>query len=173
MNAKKTPVRPTTTNNLEPSRRALEESLDKARSSLMGRSDDLNLAKTTAGRLRSVLQMIEGYAPQLSVQQFTSFLTVAMYPGRSLRSLAEMASVPQSTMSRHMLDLGLYRRTRKSGPDGKPGRAPGIGLIDATTPPDNLRERHYTLTPKGRAVLNVIETVLGDTRSKSVDTTRA
>lgn len=128
---------------------------------LLGKADDVNLSRTAAGRLRSALQMISGYGPGLSCAQVASLLTVAMFPGRNLRQLAHLASVPTSTMSRHMLDLSAYRRSRK-GTEGDEDRtrAPGLGLIDVVPPPDNLRERHYTLTQRGTALINVLETIL-------------
>jgi DNA-binding MarR family transcriptional regulator len=118
------------------------------------------LARTAAGRLRSSLQMIAGYGPNLSCAQVASLLTVAMFPGRNLGQLAHLASLPKSTMSRHMLDLSAYRRSRKGLEGEDRARAPGLGLIDVVTPPDNMRERHYTLTQRGSALINILETIL-------------
>lgn len=132
------------------------------KSTLLTGSDDieLTLSRTAAGRLRSAMQMITGYGSHLSCSQVSSLLTVAMFPGRNLRQLSDLASVPVSTISRHMLDMAAYRRTRKGEEGEGRGRAPGLGLIDITTPPDNMRERHYTLSQRGKALVNVLETIL-------------
>lgn len=131
---------------------------------ILGKADDINLSRTAAGRLRSAMQLIVGHAPGLSCQQAASFLTVALYPSRNLRQLSELASVPMSTMSRHMLDLSAYRRTRKGASGDERERAPGLGLVHAESPPDNMREKHYTLTQKGKALVNVLETILATDR---------
>lgn len=118
------------------------------------------LARTAAGRFRSALQMVSGYGPNLSCAQVASLLTVAMFPGRNLNQLAHLASLSKSTMSRHMLDLSSYRRSRKGLEGEDRSRSPGLGLIDVQTPPDNLRERQYTLTQRGTALINILETIL-------------
>jgi ferredoxin-NADP reductase len=110
-----------------------------------------------------------GLAPFLSVardpETYERFDKVVVTHG--VRQVAELAGVPMSTMSRHMLDLSAYRRTRKGaeeGNDNARARAPGLGLVSVETPPDNMRERHYTLTQKGRGLLNVLETILSADR---------
>lgn len=140
-------------------RRAAKEALKTAPEPI-NEKEYSTLSRTAAGRLRSALQMISGYGPNLSCAQVASLLTVAMFPGRNLGQLAHLASLPKSTMSRHMLDLSAYRRTRKGLEGEDRSRAPGLGLIDVVTPPDNMRERHYTLTQRGSALINILETIL-------------
>lgn len=101
-------------------------------------------------RLRSVLGVFQAVSDSIPVPIVVSFLTVAIFEGRSLREYAEMLNAPQSTMSRHLLDLGIRNRKRE----------PGYGLIEQTTDVDDLRKNVYKLTPKGRALVQTVSDLM-------------
>jgi DNA-binding MarR family transcriptional regulator len=100
---------------------------------------------TVAG-LRAALERLRAVDDQMTVSIAISFLTVAMFEGRSLREYSELLGLPQSTMSRHLLDLGIMYRDR----------SPGLGLIDQQQDKDDLRKNIYFLSPKGKALIEVI-----------------
>lgn len=76
----------------------------------------------------------------MTLGQAQSFLSVALNEGKSLTELAEINAIPQSTLSRHLLDLGIQDRNRR----------PGFGLVIGDTDPMELRRKLYKLTDKGR-----------------------
>jgi DNA-binding MarR family transcriptional regulator len=75
-----------------------------------------------------------------------AFLLVALNEGSSLRDIVELSGKPQSTMSRHLLDLGERNRRMEQGLD----------LVAWRIAPEELRRKEYYLTPKGRALLRRI-----------------
>jgi len=93
-------------------------------------------------RLRSALGALQAINANMSVQSAISFLFLAQFEGHSLREYSEMLDVPQSTMSRHLLDLGPRLRDM----------SPGYGLIEQSIGVDDMRKRAYKLTAKGRAL---------------------
>ena len=100
-------------------------------------------------RLRAlvhILDYFEDHAPQIPASMIEAFLLVALNEGCSLRDVVKMSGKPQSTMSRHLLDLG--ERNRKM--------EPGLGLVAWRIAPDELRRKEYFLTPKGRGLLRRI-----------------
>lgn len=78
-----------------------------------------------------------------SLQMMQALLLVAQNEGLSLTDLCDLAGVAQSTMSRHLLDLGERNRLRE----------PGLGLLVGKTDLQDSRRKRYTLTPKGRKVV--------------------
>ena len=100
-------------------------------------------------RLRALVHILEyfqDHEPQIPASMIEAFLLVALNEGCSLRDIVELSGKPQSTMSRHLLDLG--ERNRKM--------EPGLGLVAWRIAPDELRRKEYYLTPKGRALLRRI-----------------
>ena len=81
--------------------------------------------------------------PTMPVSQSIAFLTVVKNEGRSLAELAKVSHIKQSTMSRYLLDLSNQGRSS----------ATGHGLIRRETDPHELRRNMYTLTPKGRKLV--------------------
>lgn len=103
-------------------------------------------------RLRSALNLlVDGQPEGMTVGLLRSFLTVALYPDRSLREYQDLLDMSQSTMSRHLLDLGEMNRKR----------LPGLKLIDQHTDPMDRRKNVYRLTAKGRALVTALERALG------------
>lgn len=131
---------------------------DTGRTGTKGAPEDVQFKGVV--KFHSALQLLLSHVESMTLSHAVSFLTVARYPGRSLRALSELAGIPQSTMSRHMLDLSQYTRVRK-GSDGE-GRAKGssYGLIEVTLNPQSLREKVYNLSPKGRALVAIVATLL-------------
>lgn len=79
-----------------------------------------------------------------------SFLTVALFPERSLREYQDLREMSQSTISRHLLDLGELNRKRQ----------PGLRLVEQHPDLTDRRKNVYRLTPKGRALVVAIERAL-------------
>jgi DNA-binding MarR family transcriptional regulator len=100
-------------------------------------------------RLRALVHILEyfqDHEPQIPASMIEAFLLVALNESCSLRDIVELSGKPQSTVSRHLLDLG--ERNRKM--------EPGLGLVAWRIAPDELRRKEYTLTPKGRSLLRRI-----------------
>jgi DNA-binding MarR family transcriptional regulator len=104
------------------------------------RRGELGLAEER--KLRALIQVLEPFE-ELPVGMLTAFLRVAMNEGTSLRDVVEASGKPQSTVSRHLLDLG--ERNRQGGP--------GLGLVQWRIAREELRRKEFTLTAKGRALL--------------------
>jgi DNA-binding MarR family transcriptional regulator len=105
----------------------------------------------TISRLRRVLETLQA-VDDFTISAVRSFLTVAMFEGRSLREYMDLTDLPQSTMSRHLLDLGPMNRKRE----------PGLMLISQRQDPADLRKNVYLLTPKGHSLVAEITQALGD-----------
>lgn len=72
-----------------------------------------------------------------------AYLLVARKEGQSVSELAKIADLPVTTMSRNLLDMGDRNRYFEEG----------AGLVASEDNPFNRREKLYSLTPKGRALL--------------------
>jgi DNA-binding MarR family transcriptional regulator len=90
-----------------------------------------------------VLDYFQGHAPQIPASMIEAFFLVAMNEGCSLKDVVELSGKPQSTISRHLLDLGEFNRNRE----------PGLGLVAWRVSPMELRRKEYYLTPKGKGLL--------------------
>jgi DNA-binding MarR family transcriptional regulator len=101
-------------------------------------------------RLHTALERLQKVSDNMTVSLSVSFLQVAMFEGRSLREYSEMLKLPQSTMSRHLLDLGLMRRSRE----------PGLGLIEQRQDHDDLRKNVYCLSPSGKALVDELDGIV-------------
>jgi DNA-binding MarR family transcriptional regulator len=101
------------------------------------------MSDAAATRLRSTLQALYAVGSDLNINMAISFLTVAAFPGRTLKEYEQLLGHPSSTMSRHLLDLGPRNRNKQ----------PGLGLVDVDRNPEDWRYNVYTLTPKGRALV--------------------
>lgn len=81
--------------------------------------------------------------PRMPLRCVQALLLVSEYPGESVTELASRAKISIVTMSRNLLDIGP--QTRKG--------EPGLGLVEARTHPDNASAYAYTLTSRGRAMV--------------------
>jgi DNA-binding MarR family transcriptional regulator len=101
-------------------------------------------------RLRVALECLRTISQDMTVSIAISLLQVAAFEGRSLREYSDMLGLAQSTMSRHLLDLGIMRRDR----------SPGLGLIDQRQDKDDLRKNIYCLSDRGRKLVHDLEAAL-------------
>ena len=97
-------------------------------------------------KLKIVMQEMQKIDETISLQLCITFIMVAMHEGCSLTDIWKQTGWAQSTVSRHMLDLGQFNRHK----------GPGFNLIQSERDPMELRKNIYTLTPKGRALANKV-----------------
>ena len=71
-----------------------------------------------------------------------AFLLVCLFENASLKNLCDLSGQAQSTLSRHLLDLGDFKRRK----------GPGLKLVGWRHPPEELRRKEYFLTAKGKAL---------------------
>jgi DNA-binding transcriptional ArsR family regulator len=76
-------------------------------------------------------------SPPVSLIQ--TFFEVCRQEGLSVDEYAKRVEIPQTTMSRHLLDLGDHNRKME----------PGLGLV-TSRPGDDGRRHEYILTERGR-----------------------
>jgi DNA-binding MarR family transcriptional regulator len=108
-------------------------------------------------RLQALVRVCDGflaYSSTIPLAMAEAFLLVALNEGKSLRELCAISGQPQSTMSRHLLDLGDRNRRME----------PGLGLVEWRLHPRELRRKQYLLSPKGRKLLQDILGHLGNTK---------
>lgn len=97
-------------------------------------------------RLRAISDALSHFrelSPTMPVGEISIFLTTALNEGSSLKELAELSDMRLSTASRYLLNLS--DKTRK-------GDA-GYHLLSRESDPDELRRNMYSLTAKGRKVV--------------------
>jgi len=92
------------------------------------------------------LEEFKKISPTMPVQQILAFLSVAMHEGTSLKELVEVSKTKTPTMSRHLIDLGPRNRRME----------PGYKLIECRQDPMELRKNQYTLSERGRFLINNI-----------------
>jgi len=107
--------------------------------------------------LRTAVSFLQTFQAEvqesLPIQMATTFMIVATHENRSLKEYTDLAGVAQSTMSRHLSDLGDKRRTGELGHQ----------LIERLQDPAELRRNMYRLTPKGRRLKEKLVSVLKKT----------
>lgn len=88
----------------------------------------------------------------MTMGQAQSLLAVMLNEGKCLKEICKVTGTAQSTLSRHLLDLGIQDRNRKAG----------FGLVIGTTDPTELRRKLYTLTEQGRALKKSLVDMMQD-----------
>jgi DNA-binding MarR family transcriptional regulator len=83
---------------------------------------------------------VRGTMPARHIQ---AYFLVAQKEGQTVTELAKKADMPVTTMSRILLDMGERTRYFEEG----------AGLVQGEDNPLNRRERLYSLTHKGKALL--------------------
>jgi DNA-binding MarR family transcriptional regulator len=101
-------------------------------------------------RFDTALTVVQELKETIPVQIAHTFVVVALNEGKSLREYCHLTGVAQSTMSRHLLDLGERNRQKQ----------PGFCLIEQRPDAQDLRRNVYTLTKKGRSLVRKIVAAL-------------
>jgi DNA-binding MarR family transcriptional regulator len=114
----------------------------------------------TMHALAAVCDEFKRFDPGMPLGRLEAFVLVVLHEGKSLKDLCQMSGQPQSTLSRHLLDLGEHNRLRE----------PGLGLVEWRIDPYELRKKQYLLTPKGRdlagRLLKILEASCPGTREE-------
>ena len=106
--------------------------------------------KKTVRNLLDALSSFRDIRKTIPLQYVTAFLLVANEEGLGVGDYAQRAGVGVSVMSRHLLDIGERNRHM----------AEGFGLVTYQANPFELRKHEYTLTDKGRALVNKLASAL-------------
>jgi len=88
--------------------------------------------------------------PDMTLQLAQQFILVALNEGTSLGELADKSGWVLATASRQLLDLGDRDRHGREG----------LKLVNSVRDRDNLKKNVYTLSPKGKQVINQLVGVL-------------
>jgi DNA-binding MarR family transcriptional regulator len=102
----------------------------------------------------SVLDAFRAVRSDMPATHIYSFLTVALEEGLGVHEYARRTGIPQTTMTRHLLDLGSMDRKRQ----------PGLGLLAQCMDPSDLRKHQTFLTPSGKAVVQRVTRILRHAR---------
>ena len=97
-------------------------------------------------KLKLAMSEFQNLEESIPLQLCITFLIVGLNDGCSLTDVWKQTGWAQSTVSRHMLDLGPYNRHKQ----------PGFGLVQSERDPMELRKNIYSLTPKGKVLMNKI-----------------
>ncbi|GAB5503411.1 hypothetical protein [Pyruvatibacter sp.] len=96
---------------------------------------------------RKAFSEFKEVSPIMTTAVIDMFLQVALTPGKSVNEYAELMGTPQSSASRHLLDLSIVSRTRNKE---------GHGLLTRDVNTENLQKNCYTLSPKGQRLVERI-----------------
>jgi hypothetical protein len=108
------------------------------------------LERKALDMIKDLLGSIIEVSPHMPVQQASAIILVALNEGSSMKELTELAGVKQSTMSRHLIDLGRRNRRMEQG----------YQVIECRQDDFDMRKNRYNLTPKGHTVVNkLLDTV--------------
>lgn len=88
--------------------------------------------------------------PKIPSSYIRMFLAVAEKPGRGPTEYARMLETVQPVASRILLEIGPKARERDAG----------LGLVTMDYAPDNLKQKQYYLTDKGRLLLRQVFDIL-------------
>lgn len=94
-------------------------------------------------RLFNAIQAARTLYPAMPSSYIAAFLAVASKPGLGVTEYAKDLGTIQPIMSRILLEIGRKSRLRKEG----------LGLVDVSPDPQDLRINRHFLTPKGRTLL--------------------
>ena len=91
-------------------------------------------------RVNLILNAFKEVDETMPIQIAITFIEVAIHEGCSLTDIWKKTGWSQSTLSRHLLDLGERDRHKNVG----------LQLVESRRDPAELRKNIYTLTLKGR-----------------------
>jgi DNA-binding MarR family transcriptional regulator len=106
-----------------------------------------NIEKEVTKVVGRAAEVVASVNQNLTVRALHLLCLVAENEGQTVTDYAKTAHMPPQTTSSTLLRLSDIERG--SMPGGK-----GAGLIAMVPGSDNLRERRYRLTPKGRAIFD-------------------
>lgn len=106
---------------------------------------------TPIDKLSKVLGYLQEVHPDISIEQIKTFLLVSQNEGLAGIEYARLAAIPQTTISRQLLDLGERNRKKEEG----------LGLVEARRDVQDYRRWLYRLTPRGRKLIKLISDVIG------------
>jgi hypothetical protein len=101
-------------------------------------------------KLKAAMRPWQHIRSTMPLQYVVSFLWVASYPGRSVQEYADLAGVGQTTMSRHLLDLGPRNRHMDDG----------FNLLKIALDPRDMRRHIVTLTPVGEKLARELSEIM-------------
>jgi len=111
-------------------------------------SDTAYISK--AVRLLRALRL--GIADDISIQLAHTFMIVAENEGKTVNELGELVGSSRTTISRHLLDLSERLRNGEAG----------YKLVNRIQHPTDLRSVIFTVSPRGRQVLNSVKDAMED-----------
>lgn len=91
-------------------------------------------------RIKQLLMAFKDIDETMPIQIAITFLEVAIHEGCSMTDIWKKTGWSQSTLSRHLLDLGERDRHKN----------PGLQLLESRRDPQELRKNIYTLTGRGK-----------------------
>lgn len=100
--------------------------------------------------LGRILDEFRNLNPNMPVAQIQAFLMVALDCGLGMSEISDKTGIKNSTTSRYLIELGA---SRLAG-DG------ALGLVDRGVDPTNTRKASYTLTRKGKRVVEAVLAIL-------------
>lgn len=102
-------------------------------------------------KLRDALEILRGLHPAITVNQALVFVLIVVNPGITQRQIMEQSGLSDSSTSRIIDILGKW---------GNRGTE-GLLLIDAKESESDRRTKEYSLTAKGRAIVDKLVAALG------------
>lgn len=99
---------------------------------------------------RAMRQVRTSIDPLVPTQMVQAFLTVAANEGCTLTEISEKLGTNLSTASRQLLDLSDRNRKMEEG----------YKLVERNTDPANLRVNRYTLTRKGKLLIDELVDIM-------------
>lgn len=99
------------------------------------------------GRILDEFRKINANMP---VAQIQALLMVALDAGLGMSEISEHTGIKNSTTSRYLIELGA----RRLDGDG------ALGLVERGVDPMNTRKARYTLTAKGRRLVDAVLSIL-------------
>jgi DNA-binding MarR family transcriptional regulator len=101
-------------------------------------------------RLMAIIEIARAEDPVMPTQMLQTFLAVARQPGINMQQLGEILKTSQASCSRNVAALGKWHKLGE----------PGLDLIEAVEDPIERRRKIMFLTPKGRAHVQEILSVM-------------
>ena len=97
--------------------------------------------RRTLRAYRSALGEFKKLNPLMTTATIDTFLQVCLSPGKAVEEYADILGAPQSTTSRHLLDLSVSSRSKTKK---------GYNLLLRNTHPTNVKQVVYEPSADGR-----------------------